>query len=166
MFDPPRFVAARTLNGSREAACHLNALKAVDAWGGEAVTGWAIWQWQKVMLQAEHHCVWKDVSGRLFDVTPQRCGEAKIVFCVDSSASFDPSGRSRRDNVRKNISDMPEVDSLISLEAAKRKLMMSDCWFEGDQLVCRYDEIAVAALQDNIELLTSVIVERVGIWPA
>jgi hypothetical protein len=88
------------------------------------------------------------------------------VFCSDESATFDPTGRVRRDNVRKNISGLSEVDLMISLLKEKQRLLSEDCIIENGELQCRYDQRRVDALTGDLVLLCGIVSERVGIWPS
>jgi len=68
--------------------------------GGSAVFGWTIWEWPKLFLTAEFHCVWKNHDDRLIDITPKPAHEKQILFASDSTYpqdfDFDDRPRNRR----------------------------------------------------------------------
>lgn len=58
--------------------------------GVTPVSGWLIWEWPGVFLEAEHHMV-LDVGGSLIDVTPALDpADTVLVFLPDPSTPFDP----------------------------------------------------------------------------
>ena len=71
--------------------------------GGHCVFGWTIWEWPKVMLTAEFHCVWEDAEGRLLDITPKPMGETRILFVPDRSYPGDFNFDHRPLNRRKRL---------------------------------------------------------------
>lgn len=68
--------------------------------GGTMLTGWAIWEWPKLFIEAEFHAVWSNSEGELLDITPRSLFSTHIVFLPDSSVNYD--GR-QIDNVRKPL---------------------------------------------------------------
>lgn len=66
----------------RAGACHLNVAHLVRERGGQAVTGWMIWE-SATLVDAEHHCCWRAPDGVLFDVTPRVDGEDRVLFLPD-----------------------------------------------------------------------------------
>jgi len=66
--------------------------------GGSMRTGWAIWEWPNVFIEAEFHAVWQCPTGELRDLTPRALLSQHILFLPDSTTKYD--GR-QVDNVRK-----------------------------------------------------------------
>jgi hypothetical protein len=64
----------------------------VEAEGGEAVFGWKVEVWQRILVKFIGHSVWR-VSGDLMCITPQP--ENRILFLQDDSFSFDYGQNSR-----------------------------------------------------------------------
>ena len=63
-------------------------------------TGWALWEWPGLFIEAEFHAVWHSPDGRLVDLTPNRLIPTAIVFVPDSLRRYE--GR-QVDNVRKAL---------------------------------------------------------------
>lgn len=53
--------------------------------GGRCIFGWSIWEWPRVLLTAEFHCVWENNEGERFDITPKPKNEDRILFVADLS---------------------------------------------------------------------------------
>lgn len=67
--------------------CFLNVNTVVEKIGGELISGWAIWQWANILIEAEAHAVWKNPSGDLIDITPHD-GEKEIFFLPDDKVVY------------------------------------------------------------------------------
>ena len=64
--------------------CVLNCMIQKKNHGGELIFGWILWQNNTTRFcEAEFHCVWKDNTGRLRDITPRVDGEKRICFIPD-----------------------------------------------------------------------------------
>lgn len=85
--------------------CFFNVRARVERDGGELLNGLAIWQWPRVMLEAEHHAVWRH-DGKLIDVTPQRDRERKILFLPHPELTFDFNRRTQITNERRSLGQM------------------------------------------------------------
>ncbi len=48
--------------------------------GGKASSGWIIWQWANIILEASAYVVWQDGLGNLIDVTPKETFYEKVLF--------------------------------------------------------------------------------------
>ena len=81
--------------------CFSIVPKHVLANGGRVVTGWAIWEWPAVIIEAEFHMVWETPDKVLIDVTPKPKDFSYITFLPDSKKQY----RGRQvDNIRKPLS--------------------------------------------------------------
>src|SRR5690349_16909524 len=60
----------RPMTGAEPLMCTRNVEKRIRACGGAAVYGWQV---KRLPLYTHYaqHCVWRDDSGELWDVTPQ-----------------------------------------------------------------------------------------------
>lgn len=38
--------------------------------GGRLITGWGIWQWDNILVEAEAHAIWESPDNQLIDITP------------------------------------------------------------------------------------------------
>lgn len=72
----------------------------IAANGGTMVSGWALWEWSGVFIEAEFHAVWCGPDGTLLDLTPNRLLPHEIVFLPDPRTKYE--GR-QIDNVRKPL---------------------------------------------------------------
>ena len=72
----------------------------IAAEGGTMVTGWALWEWPGVFIEAEFHAVWLATDGSPVDLTPNRILPKEILFLPDPQTKYD--GR-QIDNVRKPL---------------------------------------------------------------
>jgi hypothetical protein len=84
--------------------------------GGEIVFGWTIWEWPNVYIEAEHHAVWRDTSGKLIDITPAQGGDVKRLFVPDPTAiyDFDKAGV-QRFNKRKSFTKDENIKEYFRL---------------------------------------------------
>ena len=80
--------------------------------GGKQCNGWAIWEWPKVFIEAEFHCVWEDPAGELLDLTPKSDPTDKILFLPDSKR---PYKGIRIENIRKPLSRDKDIERFLSL---------------------------------------------------
>ena len=121
--ETPQFIRHDPFEGSIVRECYFNVLNQVERKGGELVFGWAIWEWPRVFIEAEHHAVWlKD--GELIDVTPHECDVRRVLFLPDPTATYDFEGGTRRNNYRRPISHWPVVRQW--LEANERIFYMQE----------------------------------------
>ncbi|MHB0958247.1 MAG: hypothetical protein ACYC0X_12275 [Pirellulaceae bacterium] len=76
----PEYVEVHPQPFAENARCYDNCFLAQQLFGGEPVLGFIIWSTSDVMLTAEHHCVLRQVDGRLIDVTPDPIAVKRILF--------------------------------------------------------------------------------------
>lgn len=80
--------------------------------------GWAIWEWKKVLIEAEFHAVWQRPDGTLIDITPKATaiGEIldikKILFLPDLSREYRSVSV---DNIRKPLRNDLRIRRLCNL---------------------------------------------------
>jgi hypothetical protein len=77
--------------------------------GGTACFGWMLREWRGFYLEAEFYSVWRDVEGRLYDITP-RLEAGPILFLTDPTRIFE--GR-RVKPVRRALSGDPAVTGFL-----------------------------------------------------
>lgn len=97
----PLFLDIKPRRASKKQECFENVDSAILGEGGSVMYGWAIWEWPKVLIEAEHHAVWNR-DGELVDVTPQD-DDSSILFLPDETATFDRVNWIRRRNIKKVI---------------------------------------------------------------
>lgn len=107
---PPTHVPVRPLPNTKADDCFNIVGRQVEGGVGSMVLGWSIWEWPKVMIEAEFHAVWRDPDGNLFDLTPKKFTE--ILFLPDPMKRYE--GR-QVNNVRKALSRNKDIDRFIAL---------------------------------------------------
>lgn len=100
--------------------CFAAAAKQAARFGGSVCQGWRIWEWPRVLIEAEFHAVWRDHTGELCDVTPPPDGETQILFLPDGARVYE--GR-QINNVRRPLSKHPDVAAFIAAGDAHFELM-------------------------------------------
>src|SRR5205085_4684270 len=65
--------------------CYKDVERQVVEFGGEIAYGWEVWEWPRIIIEAEFHAVWRSPEGDLTDVTSKADGEQAIVFISDAT---------------------------------------------------------------------------------
>ena len=82
--------------------CFPNVEQKISRDGGSMLCGWQIWEWPRVLVEAEFHAVWVSPDGRLAEITPKQDNEAEILFVPVPALKYDGFAK---DNVRLAIRD-------------------------------------------------------------
>lgn len=143
----PVFAPVEIGGEAREDNCFYNVRSLVERAGGSLCLGWCIWLWPKVFIEGEHHCIWRDPSGRLVDVTPKADGEARVVFAEDPGATFDWDGPLRRDNIRRSLVADRRVAEYLELSEQLSKIKLQGAYLVGKELFYKVDGKKVDELQ-------------------
>lgn len=61
--------------------CFVNIQKKKEKDGGSIQYGWKIWEWSKIMIEAEFHAVWVSPQNHFVDITPEHGDISRILFC-------------------------------------------------------------------------------------
>ncbi len=93
------YVEVQPLVGAASNECFVLVDEQVDARGGQAVSGWALWEFPTLFVEAEFHCVWRGPDGRLIDIAPKRAEVARVLFLRD--------GRRRYEGIQVNNVRVP-----------------------------------------------------------
>lgn len=108
----PLFVLLRPLPNKPINNCFKIVEEHIAVHGGNQLNGWAIWEWTKVLIEAEFHCVWETPTGDLIDIAPKPFQLDKILFLPDPQKQY----RNRQvNNVRKPLSRNKDIDRCIEL---------------------------------------------------
>jgi len=118
----PVYVPVQVEPDAQPLECYGNVASLVSRAGGEAVHGWAIWTIPQILIEAEHHAVWRSPSGTLIDPTPHDPPSDSILFLPDPTAIF--TGRSI-DRRRKALTPDPLVAHLIARAEARARIEAS-----------------------------------------
>ena len=124
--EKPIYIAITPASGSECGYCFQAVLSQIDRTGGRMQTGWAIWEWPGVYIEAEHHAVYQPPSGPSWvDVTPSSTpGESRRLFLPDDAATYDNCAKAlRRDNERRPLTNDPHVREFCELAAERTRIM-------------------------------------------
>jgi len=120
--DPrPVFIAVTPEPGATPRDCFPVVEERAKAQGGAIQYGWQIWEWPRVMVEAEFHAVWQDPEGHLHDLTPKDQPDIdRILFLPDPERAY----RGQQiDNVRQAVAQHPAVKDLIRAAEAEFEIM-------------------------------------------
>jgi hypothetical protein len=109
----PVWVPVKVAEGAVVRECFVNVRTHVQKFGGRQLNGWAVWEWRRVFLEAEHHCVWVGDEG-LVDVTPNEAGSDRILFLPDPTREYDHEGHRRLVNAKRPLNDAREIANWIA----------------------------------------------------
>lgn len=116
----PISVQVQAIGDEPRHECLIIVPKHVAAHGGEQVLGWAIWEWPRVFIEAEFHCVWRSPHGELVDLSPRAIDVENITFLPDPERKY----RGRQiDNIRKPLRDGLLVRRFIAAAEARFRAM-------------------------------------------
>ncbi|WP_157956920.1 zinc chelation protein SecC [Salinicola aestuarinus] len=116
----PERVKHQPLVDAEAAECFRVVEAHVAANGGEAVIGWAIWEWRKVMIEAEFHAVWRDPNGKLLDLTPQGFKPPRILFVPDPQRQYEGV---QVNNIRRPLREDERITRYIDLWQQRFELL-------------------------------------------
>lgn len=133
----PSYVAVRPDPGAPPIECFPNVNAKIKRDSGAIVYGWAIWEWPRVFIEAEHHAVWTDGHG-LLDVTPHVPPTEKILFLPDPRRAYDYVSQKRLGNVKRAIGNSPAIPR----------------WFEAVDRLHHYIETSSVGLVANMDAAT------------
>lgn len=106
--------------------CFASVRRKVDVEGGRIQFGWAIWEWPRVFIEAEHHAVYEPPRGRPWvDISPSdRPDVSRRLFLPDDTAAYDFDNEgNRRDNLREALVDDPLVRELFRLAGERNAII-------------------------------------------
>ncbi len=111
----PQYIQTTPTPGAPLNECFRVVADRVAREGGESLLGWAIWEWPKVLLEAELHCVWKRPDGELADIAGRSLPIPRILFLPDPAIRH--TGR-QIDNRRKALCNDPQIKRFIELSGS------------------------------------------------
>lgn len=68
--------------------CWYNCIDHTLLKGGNVIFGWLLWADADYFI-AQHHAIWMDDEGALFDITPNAISSETVLFMPDNRAPFD-----------------------------------------------------------------------------
>lgn len=114
--ETPFYVRVVPLEGAQPNECFPVVNAHVNAFGGETIIGWCIWEHPNVFVEAEFHAVWKSPEGEYIDLTPKNETASKILFLPHPGLAYEGH---TLNNVRLPISSHPAL--LEMLQAFDRR---------------------------------------------
>jgi len=110
--EAPILIPYEPIPGKKLKECFSIVPEKVILDGGKQTIGWHIHVWKRVWIEAEFHCVWEDILGRIVDVTPKLEKINYTIFLPAPDIKY--TGR-QIDNIRKPLSTDPDIAVLIGL---------------------------------------------------
>ena len=107
---PPVYITITPSAGCVPNDCFECVRQKVARDGGQIQYGWAIWEWPRIHVEAEHHGVYEPPTGPPWmDITPSGLPEIRRrLFLRDDSATYDFDHEGAlRDNRRLALCDRP-----------------------------------------------------------
>jgi hypothetical protein len=153
----PTFVPLRPLVGKPPDECFTIIPEHIVAYGGKQHIGWSIWEWPKVFIEAEFHCIWESPEGNFIDLTPKRFTGGQILFLPDPKKQYKGI---QVDNIRKSLSRNKDIDRLLLLHRQKHLLLN-----EGDlanQKVVPFDE-RIPKIEQEMAYLEFKLIRKYGV---
>lgn len=121
----PEFLDVRPEPDAIEGECFHNVNRKVERDGGAIVYGWAIWEWPRVFVEAEHHAVWSDGT-QMIDVTPHIPRYSRVLFLPDPTRVYDYVGKKRHLNIKRSVGTFWSAQAWV--DASHRlQQYMEDC---------------------------------------
>lgn len=108
----PYYIAVKPDVGGEPLDCFSIVEEKIHSEGGEAIIGWAIWEWPKVIIEAEFHCVWKSAKGEVIDITPRDPPIKRILFVEDPRRKYEGT---QVDNIRHPLKRDRDILRMIEL---------------------------------------------------
>ncbi|MEI7037828.1 SEC-C domain-containing protein [Fulvimonas yonginensis] len=110
-----RYLRVRPEPGATVNECFSNvrAKRARD--GGRMLCGWQLWEWPRVMVEAEFHAVWLSPEGEMVEITPKPHGETQVLFVPDERRRHDGTVV---DNVRMALHEDQLIEHFIRVSGA------------------------------------------------
>ena len=108
----PIYVGVVPDPGAKASECFPNVRAKVARDGGEILYGWAIWEWPRVFIEAEHHAVWLS-EGRMLDITPNVPPSTRVLFLSDPDRAYDFVNERRLQNRRRSLGELPMASAWV-----------------------------------------------------
>ncbi len=151
----PGFVVVALEADSKPHECFYNVKQKIARDRGHIVYGWAIWEWPRVFLEAEHHAVWSD-GDRLVDVTPHVPASDRILFLPDPQRVYDYVTKKRILNVKRSLGNFPSVERWI--EAIDRMQQYMEDNSKGS-IVTMNEQVAAVLYQEARMAQAQILVD-------
>ena len=149
------WVPSRPRKDSIVQDCYKDVERQVGEFGGEIIYGWEIWEWPRIMIEAEFHAVWKSPTMELIDVTIKPDGEQQIVFIPDATRTYNAR---QIDNLRLALWNHNLVHEFIQVGEQLYRLF-------DDNRISELESIFDAAEQERLEHRKFAIQSKLMSYP-
>lgn len=127
------------------------------------VVGWAIWEFPKVMLEAEFHGVWQAPSGNLLDLMPrEHLSPSSILFLRDVNRIYQGL---QVDNLWVPLSKDKDIDRFIRLQGKRFRLVnKGELKYQAEARLTGEAKLRYEMNEAEIEGICNVLCQRYGPW--
>lgn len=160
-YEPPLFVTVSPEPGASVLDCFAAVADKIARDGGQAVFGWCIWHWPRVLIEGEFHAIWRSPAGEEIDPTPKQDGEEQILFLEDPARRWDEAANEQVANIRLPLRDDPRIHRLISLFEQKHALINRPSAQLGNRKVV-IDTWELGAIESEIAMVAASLIEPPG----
>jgi len=112
----PTYVDVRPITEGLSDECFVLVPEHSKRNGGEALIGWALWEWPSLFVEAEFHSIWRALNGSLLDISAKKSPTEKILFLPDPLREYQGQ---QVNNVRKPLSRSPAVLAFLGAADAE-----------------------------------------------
>jgi hypothetical protein len=109
--------------GAAVNGCFSNVRAKCAREGGRMLCGWQLWEWPRVLLEAEFHAVWLSPQGDMVEITPKAHGETTVLFVPDERRGYDGQVV---DNVRMALQEDRLIRHFIQVSEAIVQVKVRD----------------------------------------
>jgi len=114
--EQPYYVPIRPESSCQTNECFWNVKKKIKQCGGKVQHGWTIWEWPRILVEAEFHAIWVSPENTLLDITPKEYNVQRILFLPDNKQEYDFSKDGVRiSNIRKPLLNHPLILDFIEI---------------------------------------------------
>lgn len=149
----PAYIAVRPEPWTQLNDCFEVVATKVIQNGGKKVFGWAIWEWPKVMIQAEFHCIWESQQSEWIDISPRENKIKRVLFLRDPNRVYEGF---QVDNIRQPLRQDVTIDSFISI--------CEQIYTEQNRGVLKFKHGEIPATPQLLELYHNAAILENELW--
>lgn len=117
----PHYLEVTPEPGATVNGCFSNVRAKSARHGGRMLCGWQLWEWPRVLVEAEFHAVWLSPQDEMVEITPKPHGESAILFVPDEQHGYDGQVV---DNVRMALHEDQLIEHFIRVSRAIVQVMV------------------------------------------
>jgi SEC-C motif len=108
----PIYLSVKATPANIALDCFMNVEKRIAKEGGTVQYGWRIWEWPRIMVEAEFHAVWRSPDGTLVDITPAHHNLPGVLFLPDPERIYEGQ---QVDSIRLALTNNPLIHEFINI---------------------------------------------------